>query len=69
MSKTTKRVSHQFVTNQKGERTAVIIPIDEFENLLEDIQDLITITVAERRNEMTVDHKEVKTRLKADGYL
>lgn len=27
----------QFVTNQSGERTAVILPIDEYEDLLEDL--------------------------------
>ena len=27
----------QYVTNQTGERTAVILPIDEYEELLEDL--------------------------------
>jgi len=57
----------QFVTNEAGERTAVILPIDEFQELLEDIDDLAA--VADRRNEPTVSHEDVLATLKADGLL
>ena len=33
----------QFITNEKGERTAVIIAIDEYEKLLEELEDLADI--------------------------
>ena len=39
----------QFVINEKGEKTAVLLPLDEYEKLLEDIHDLSVI--AERKNE------------------
>jgi PHD/YefM family antitoxin component YafN of YafNO toxin-antitoxin module len=47
----------QYVTNLGGERVAVIIPIEEFEELLEDLEDLGAIV--KRRDEPTVSHNEV----------
>ncbi len=47
----------QYVTNQAGEKTAVILPIGEFEELLEDLQDLGA--VAERRDEGSISHEEL----------
>ena len=57
----------QFSTDSKGERVAAVIPIDEYQALLEDLQDLAV--VAERRNEPRVSLDEVERRLKADGLL
>ena len=57
----------QFVVNPKGKKTAVLLPIDEYEELLEDLHDLAVI--AERRNEPTVPWKEVKAQLIKDGVL
>ena len=57
----------QYVTNQAGEKTAVILPIDEFEELLEDLQDLAI--VAERRGEPSVSHEELLAELKRDGLI
>lgn len=37
--------------NEAGDKTAVIVPIEEFQELMEDIEDLATI--AERREETT----------------
>jgi len=39
----------QFLTNEKGRKTAVVLPIDDYEKLLEDLDDLAVI--AERREE------------------
>jgi hypothetical protein len=50
------------VTNHDGEKTAVIVPFDEFQDLLEDIEDLAA--VAERRDEPTISHDERLARLK-----
>ncbi len=57
----------QYVTNRDGEKTAVIVPIEEFEELLEDVEDLAA--VAERRDEPTVSHEEVLAELKRDGLV
>ena len=52
----------QYVTNQAGEKTAVILSIEKFRELLEDIQDLAS--VAERRDESTISHDELLSELK-----
>ncbi len=52
----------QYVTNDAGKKTAVILPIEEFEELLEDIDDLATL--AERRDEPSLSHAEVIAQLK-----
>jgi hypothetical protein len=57
----------KYVTNETGEKTAVILPIEEFEELLEDLEDLAVIV--ERRDEPTKSHKEVIAKLKQDGLL
>ena len=35
-----KQLKPQYVTNEAGERTAIILPIEEFQELLEDVEDL-----------------------------
>lgn len=62
-----KRLMRQFVTNEAGEKTAVIVPIDEFQELMEDIEDLATI--AERREEPTISHQQLLAELKQDGLI
>jgi PHD/YefM family antitoxin component YafN of YafNO toxin-antitoxin module len=51
------KLSVQFVTNRDGERVAVIVPIEEFEELLEDLEDLAA--VVERRDEPTASHRRL----------
>ena len=57
----------QYVTNDAGRRSAVIIPIEQFDALLENLTDLAAI--AERRDEATIPHQQLKDALKRDGYL
>ena len=57
----------EYVTDGDGNRKAVILPIAEYEELLEDLQDLAV--VAERRNEPTVSHEQLLGELKKDGLL
>lgn len=57
----------QYVTNQDGEKTAVIVPYKEFRELLEDVEDLAAI--AERRDEPTISHAELLAELKSDGIV
>jgi PHD/YefM family antitoxin component YafN of YafNO toxin-antitoxin module len=57
----------QYVTDENGKKTAVILPIEEFEELLEDLEDLAVL--AERREEPTISFDEVMERLKRDGFL
>lgn len=62
-----RRTNLQYITNPAGEKTAVILPIDEFEELLEDLEDLAA--VAERREEPTVSHDELLAELKQNGFI
>ncbi len=57
----------QFITDDKGKKTAVILPIEEFEELLEDLEDLAIM--AERRDEPTIPFEEVMENLKRNGFL
>ena len=56
-----------YITDAQGRRTSIILPILEFETLLEDIEDLAKI--AERRDEPTMTHEELVAELKQDGLL
>jgi len=60
-------MSTQFITNEHGQKTAVVLPVADYEELLEDIADLAAI--AERRDEERVSLADVKQRLIADGLL
>ncbi|MEW6456444.1 MAG: type II toxin-antitoxin system Phd/YefM family antitoxin [Acidobacteriota bacterium] len=57
----------QYIVDEKGNKTAVILPIEEYEELLEDIHDLVVI--AERRDESVITFEELKKRLRKDGLL
>ena len=57
----------QFLTDEAGRRTAVLLPIKDYERLLEDIEDLAAI--AERRDEPVISHEELISELKRDGLL
>ena len=62
-----KELQAQYVTNETGKKVAVILPIKEFEELLDDIEDLAIL--AERRDEPTITHEELMMKLKQDGRL
>ena len=57
----------RYVTNKAGDKTAVILSIEEFQELMEDIEDLAAI--AERREEPTIPHEQLLVELKEDGLL
>jgi hypothetical protein len=58
---------NRFIVDRKGRRVSVVVPVDEYEELLEDLHDLAV--VAERRTEPAVPFASVKKRLKAGGLL
>ena len=57
----------QYITDDRGERTAVVLPISDYEKLLEDLDDLAV--VAERRDEPVIPHDQIIADLKRDGTL
>lgn len=57
----------QFIVDESGIKKAVILPVEDYEELLEDIHDLTVI--AERKDEPTISLEDMKKRLKADGLI
>lgn len=57
----------QFLTDQAGKRMAVVLPVEDYNELMEDVSDLAA--VAERRNEDRMTLEQVKQRLISDGLL
>ena len=55
----------KYVTDEDGNKTAVLLAIDGFERLMEDIADLAV--AAERRDEPSIPHREAIAELKKDG--
>ncbi|MBA3784273.1 MAG: hypothetical protein H0X15_01850 [Acidobacteria bacterium] len=64
---TVKEINPQYVTNQSGKKTAVLLPIAEFEQIMEDLDDLAKI--AERRDEQTISQTDLIAELKSDGLI
>jgi hypothetical protein len=62
-----KELNKSYITDEIGKKTAVVLPISIFEELMEDINDLAI--VAERRNEKNISHDELKKELGKDGIL
>ena len=59
---TIKELQVKYITDNKGKKTAVILPIEEFQELIEDLEDLAI--AAERRDEPVVPHSEALSELK-----
>ena len=57
----------QYITDELGAKVAVVIPIADYDALMEDVADLVC--VVERRDEEHVSFEEVKKQLIADGLL
>jgi PHD/YefM family antitoxin component YafN of YafNO toxin-antitoxin module len=57
----------QYIVDENGKKTAVVIPMEEYRRLLEDLHDLTV--VAERRHEATISLDDLKRRLRADGLI
>jgi hypothetical protein len=57
----------QYVTDANGERTAVILPLDEYEELLEDLH--VSRVAEETKDEPRVPWTQVKGELISEGKL
>ena len=62
-----KSADEKYVVDSEGKKTGVILPVAEYEQLLEDLHDLAV--VAERRAEEPINLAEMKRRLKTHGLL
>jgi len=61
------KLKENFIVDKKGKKTAVVIPIKDYESLLEDLHDLAV--VAERRDEGTISFNDFENDLKKDGII
>jgi PHD/YefM family antitoxin component YafN of YafNO toxin-antitoxin module len=59
--------NEQYVVDSEGRKMAVLLPLEQYEKLMEDLHDLAV--VAERRDEKATTLQELKRRLKKDGLL
>jgi len=59
-----KEPTTTYIVNKKGKKTAVILPIEEYERLMEDLADLAII--ASRKDEPRTPWEEVGKKLKKD---
>jgi len=57
----------EYITDAEGHRKSVVLPLEEYEALMEDLSDLAI--VAERRSEPVHSHQAVKDELERDGHL
>lgn len=57
----------EFIIDADGHRKLVVLPIEEYEALMEDLADLVVI--AERRSESVLSHDAVEDELQRNGYL
>lgn len=57
----------QSIMDANGDKSAVVLPIEQYCQLLEDLDDLTVL--AERRDEPTIGHDELLTELKQRGLL
>ena len=57
----------QYVIDEKGKKTGVLLSLKQYDKLMEDLHDLAV--VAERKNEKPITLEEMKRRLKKDDLI
>jgi len=62
-----RSMKEKYIVDEKGRKKAVVISINEYRELLEDLHDLAV--VAERHDEPAVSLKEVGEELRRDELL
>jgi len=63
----TKALQPQYLFDDSGRKTFVVLPVNEYEDLLEDLYDLAIM--AERKEEPRISIDEFEEGLKIDGLL
>ena len=67
MPATATQLHPQYIKGADGGESFVVLPVSEYEELLDDLEDLAAI--AERRDEPTLSLDELKAKLRHDGLL
>lgn len=61
---TAEKLHPQYITDEQGNRVSVVLPVAEYEELLEDVDALVA--VAERKDEQTITHESLLAALAED---
>lgn len=56
-----------YITDEHGNKKSVVLPVETYEEILQDIQDLAAL--AERRDEPSIPLEEVIASLRKDGLI
>ena len=62
-----KNLHPKYITDESEKKISVILSIEKYHELLEDLEDLMVFT--ERTNEETISHEDVLEDLKKSGLL
>lgn len=62
-----REFSVQYIVDANGDKSAVVLPIEQYYQLLEDLDDLAVL--AERREEPTLSHDQLMVELKQRGII
>jgi PHD/YefM family antitoxin component YafN of YafNO toxin-antitoxin module len=62
-----KDLHPKYLTDENGKKISVVIPVEEFESFLEDIEDLKI--ALERKDESVTSHDKLLKELEADGTI
>ncbi|MGE4169255.1 MAG: hypothetical protein AB7F28_00860 [Candidatus Margulisiibacteriota bacterium] len=65
--KESSKTAPQFVLDADGNRAFVVLPIESYETLMEDLEDLAV--VAERREDEKISYDKFREQLKAHGKI
>lgn len=61
-----KGIREKYIVDEAGRKTDILLPINEYEEILEDLHDLAVMV--ERRDESVVSFEELKKKLQAAIY-
>ncbi|WP_040432876.1 hypothetical protein [Chlorobium ferrooxidans] len=62
-----ENIDAEYVTDKNGVKKSVILPLDDFYELLEELEDMAA--VAERKDEPTISHEQLVEDLKKNALL
>jgi predicted DNA-binding protein len=65
-----KDIEAQYIVDKTGKKTAVVLDIETFENLLEEIEDIYFGTLAEaalQQEQEYISHEQVKRKIAPKG--
>ncbi|MDC0977690.1 hypothetical protein OAR19_00365 [bacterium] len=65
--KTRKKYIQEFITDKKGKKVGVVLALEKFDELMEDLQDLAMI--ADRKDDELMSYNQFELNLKNHGKL